>query len=136
MVLARSEVVTDGVEGVYHVVTRCVRRAFLCGEDDYTCQSYEHRKEWVRHRLEELASGFAIEVCAYSVMSNHAHIILRTRPDWPEDWTDREMAGRWLPIFPRRRDFDHSPKRPSEQEINVLSGIAREWMRSGDGCRV
>ena len=32
MVVARSEVVIDGVEGVYHVVSRCVRRAFLCGD--------------------------------------------------------------------------------------------------------
>ena len=43
MVVAGREVVTEGVEGVYHVVSRCVRRVFLCGEDAYTGQSYEHR---------------------------------------------------------------------------------------------
>ena len=122
MVLARREVVTDGVEGAYHVVTRCVRRAFLCGVDDYTGRSYEHRKKWVRERLEALASGFAIEVCAYSVMSNHLHIVLRTRPDWTAEWSVQETARRWLSIFPKRRDFDPSPKRPSKQEIKVLAG--------------
>ena len=122
MVVARSEVVIDGVEGVYHVVSRCVRRAFLCGEDAYSGQSYEHRKDWVRARLEELADGFAIEVCAYTVMSNHVHVVLRTRPDWPEEWTNEEMARRWLSIFPRRRDMGNSVKVPNQSEIKVLAG--------------
>ena len=103
MTLARSEVVIDGVEMVYHVVSRCVRRAFLCGMDNYTGKSYEHRKEWVRSRLEDLAAGFAMEICAYTVMSNHIHLILRTRPDWSREWTNEEMAQRWLSIFPKRR---------------------------------
>ena len=121
MTLARSEVVIDGVEMVYHVVSRCVRRAFLCGMDNYTGKSYEHRKEWVRSRLEDLAAGFAMEICAYTVMSNHIHLILRTRPDWSREWTNEEMAQRWLSIFPKRRDFDHLPKSPNEQEIRVLA---------------
>ena len=121
MTVARSEVVIDGVEMGYHVVSRCVRRAFLCGMDHYSWKSYEHRKEWVRSRLVELAAGFAIEVCAYAVMSNHVHLILRTRPDWPGEWTNEEMARRWLSIFPKRRDFDRSPKTPSKQEIAVLA---------------
>lgn len=122
MVVARSEVVFEGIEGVYHVVSRCVRRAFLCGKDAYSGNSYEHRKEWVRSRLEELADGFAIEVCAYSAMSNHVHIVLRTRPDWPEEWTDEEIARRWLSIFPKRRDVDALPKIPNPQEIKAMTG--------------
>ena len=89
--------------------------------DHYSGKSYEHRKEWVRSRLVELAAGFAIEVCAYAVMSNHVHLILRTRPDWPREWTNEGMARRWLAIFPKRRDFDHSPKTPNKQEIAVLA---------------
>ena len=99
MTVARSEVVSPGSEGVFHCISRCVRRAFLCGKDPYDGQSYEHRREWIRERLKVLASAFGIEVCAYAVMSNHLHVVVRTRPDLVESWDDSEVAGRWNMIF-------------------------------------
>jgi len=50
---ARREIVREGEVGVYHCVARCVRRAFLCGHDALTGKSFEHRKGWIRRRLEE-----------------------------------------------------------------------------------
>jgi hypothetical protein len=56
---------------VYHVVVRCVRRAFLCGADAYSGANYDHRKEWIRGRLAHLSEAYAMDVLTYSVMSNH-----------------------------------------------------------------
>ncbi|MFH1136255.1 MAG: transposase [Pseudomonadota bacterium] len=102
MASVRSETVVEGEEGLYHCIARCVRRAFLCGKDPYTGRSFEHRKEWVRERLKFLSSVFAIEVCAYAVMSNHLHAVIRTRPDWAQGWSNEETARRWLTLFPPR----------------------------------
>ena len=57
----------------YHIVSRCVRRAFLCGDDLNSGRSFEHRKKWVVHRMHYLAKLFSIDICAYAVMSNHFH---------------------------------------------------------------
>ena len=120
MTVARGEIVTEGVEGIYHCISRCVRRAFLCGEDVYSGKSFEHRKSWVESRLELLSKTFAIQVCAFAVMSNHLHVVLRTRPDWVEDWSDYETARRWLLLFPKRKTPQGKPLPPSPAEIKAL----------------
>ena len=120
MTAARSEIVTEGVEGIYHCVSRCVRRAFLCGQDEYTGKSFEHRKSWVEARLKLLSKTFAIQVCAFAVMSNHLHVVLRTRPDWVERWSDEETARRWLLLFPKRKTPRGKPLPPGPGEIKAL----------------
>ncbi len=85
-------------------VQRCVRRAFLCGKDPLTGKSFEHRRGWIRNRLELLASVFGIDCLTYTVMSNHLHVVLRSRPDVVKEWSDDEVARRWWRLFPKRRD--------------------------------
>ena len=77
----RTEIcATDEIQ-VFHLINRCVRRTFLCGEDVTTGKDYSHRKEWIRSRLEELAGIFALDVMSFAVLSNHLHVVVRTRPD-------------------------------------------------------
>jgi hypothetical protein len=63
MTQARSQQISLEATPYYHCINRCVRRAFLCGEDYGTGQSYEHRKGWVVEKLSELAGVFVIDVC-------------------------------------------------------------------------
>jgi len=46
----------------YHCVSRCVRRAFLCGENSVSGFSYEHRIDWIEKRLFKLAEAFSIDI--------------------------------------------------------------------------
>jgi putative transposase len=121
MALPRSKYVKDGQEGVYHCFSRCVRRAFLYGFDALTNRDFSHRKAWLVDRLRHLAAIFAIEVCAYAIMENHYHTILRTRPDIVASWSDWEVATRWLTLFPRRRTIRGAATLPAEEEIRALS---------------
>jgi REP element-mobilizing transposase RayT len=96
----RSQLVSEEEPGFYHCVARCVRRAFLCGFDNATGNNYEHRRQWIESRIFTLAESFAVSIYAYAVMSNHFHVVLRSDPRAPCQWSDREVAERWLAIFP------------------------------------
>jgi hypothetical protein len=54
MTVARSQLVNVSVTRYYHCMSRCARRAFLCGE------GFEHRKQWIQDRLETLSECFAV----------------------------------------------------------------------------
>ncbi len=85
-----------------------------------TGNSYEHRRSWIRERLEFLASVFAIDCLTFSVMHNHIHLVLRSRADVVAEWSDEEVARRWLRLFPRRRNGDGSPADPSKPELDMI----------------
>lgn len=96
MTVARSQLVDVEVSRYYHCISRCVRRAFLCGE------GYEHRKQWIEDRLELLAGNFAVSVCGFSVMDNHLHVLVRLDPGMADQWTDEEVVRRWIAVYPPR----------------------------------
>lgn len=122
--LARSDVFDPDVVGIYHCTNRCVRRCFLQGIDKCTGNNYDHRKEWIRDRLEFLAGCFGIDCLGYAILSNHLHLILRNRPDVICEWSDAEVAKRWLMLCPLRKDSDGSPAEPTEAEIDSLCSDA------------
>ena len=77
---------------IVHLVQRCIRRAYLAGLDPLTGKNFEHRREWIRCRMERLASVFGIDVLTYAILSNHMHVVIRTRPDVIADQTARWRA--------------------------------------------
>lgn len=83
----------------YHCVARCVRRAFLCGRDQQTGIDYERRRGWIETRILELSDIFALDVCAYAVMSNHYHVVLHINASKAKDWDTREVITRWHKLF-------------------------------------
>lgn len=91
----RAMTVVPDAPGFYHCISRCVRRAWLCGEDPLTGRNHDHRRGWIELRLNDLADSFAVGLYAWAVMSNHTHVVLRIDPELPWSWSDEEVAHRW-----------------------------------------
>jgi len=104
MAYPRNLLVPPDTSGCYHCVSRCVRRAFLCGEDRHSGRSFEHRKGWVKQRLQELSALFSIALYGYAVMSNHVHVVVRVDVETAQQWTERDVAERWCRLFPQKND--------------------------------
>ena len=113
----------------YHLISRCVRRAFLCGEDKYTKQSYEHRRQWMVDRIRFLSSVFAIEIAAYAVMSNHYHLVIHVNIDEAKEWTNDEVCQRWLQLYNNHPLVSRwqTGMSSSEAEINSAIEIINKW---------
>ena len=120
----RARIVDSSTSGFYHCISRCVRRAFLCGDE------YDHRRLWIEQRLAELLDVFTIEACAYAIMSNHLHLILKTDPKAARELTDLEVARRWIQLFPaqlqRRKQAAGSPAEARRVETAYLQSIVAD----------
>ena len=83
----------------YHCVSRCVRRAFLCGQDVVTGKNFEHRRQLIVDRLQVLASAYAVEIASYAIMSNHYHLVLCINEEKAKSWSTREVLERWCAVY-------------------------------------
>ena len=97
MTVARSQQICVSDTPYYHIISRCVRRAFLCGEDALTGQSFEHRRQWLIDRIKKVASVFAIDICSYAVMSNHYHLVLKIGSNG--NWTEKQVLITWQTLY-------------------------------------
>jgi len=129
MTVARERLISLEVTSYYHCIARCVRRAFLCGEDHLTGQSYEHRKEWVIERLRELDKIFAIDICAYAVMSNHYHLVLRIDAEQARAWEADEVISRWKALFklPVLIERYQRGEATTKSEILAVNKLLKRW---------
>lgn len=135
MPLARYRLVDTNTTPYYHCISRCVRRAFLCGVDRYSDKNFDHRKQWILDKIKFLSEVFAIEVCAYAIMSNHFHLVLYIDVEQNQSWSADEVLDRWLKIFKgpelARRSQLGDLLSPAEQAS--LSELIEQWReRMGD----
>ena len=99
MTRPRKQLISLSDTPYYHVVSRCVRRAYLCGIDPFTGNDYQHRRQWIENRIRILSSLFAIDICAYAVMSNHIHLAVKLCPQELERLSNADIVERWTSLF-------------------------------------
>lgn len=118
--MSRVEVFAADEIAIVHVMNRTVRRCFLLGDDSVSGKNYDHRKVWIDEQLVHQARYFGIDLLCQAILSNHLHLVLRSRPDVVKEWDDSEVARRWLMLCPERRDEKRRPLEPTEFEINSI----------------
>jgi REP element-mobilizing transposase RayT len=102
MPVARSKQIILTETPYYHCISRCVRKAYLCGYDKTTGNDFEHRRAWFEKRLEKLSTAFAINICAYAIMHNHNHLVLHVDSEKAKCWSDIEVLRRWHSVHPNK----------------------------------
>ena len=113
----------------YHCVSRCVRRAFLCGQDSSTGQNFEHRRQWIEDKILSLATLFALDVCAYAVMSNHYHVVLHVNHQAAQRWRMDDIIERWHRLFSGHtlsQRYAHG-ENMGPAELITLTDITNTW---------
>lgn len=129
----RKELVCTGDTRFYHCVSRCVRRAFLCGRDFNSGQSYEHRRQWIVDRIHNLSRLFEVDVCSYAVMSNHYHLVVRLGDS--DQLTFEDVIQRWLQLYkgPLLAHSYLAGKSLTDPEMATLIDTVAVWrQRLGD----
>ncbi|MEZ6136733.1 MAG: hypothetical protein R3C53_17695 [Pirellulaceae bacterium] len=117
---AREELFSPDEIACVHVMNRAVRRCFLLGDDPVTGKNFDHRKVWMEKKLAVHAANFGIDLLGSAIMSNHFHLVLRSRPDVVQTWDDTEVARRWYLLCPKRKHKDGTAKEPNEFELNSI----------------
>ncbi|MFT6194562.1 MAG: REP element-mobilizing transposase RayT [Cognaticolwellia sp.] len=95
----RSQQISLSDTPYYHICSRTVRKAFLCGVDKETGVSYEHRRSWIEKRIFQLSQVFTMDICAHAVMHNHLHLVLHVDSEQVKNWTTLDVLSRWHKLF-------------------------------------
>lgn len=99
MTTSRNQQICLTETSYYHCISRCVRRAFLCGIDEYSGKSYQHRRDWVERQLLSQSRAFCIDVAGYAIMSNHYHVVIRVNQELPPSLPAGAILERWQKLF-------------------------------------
>ncbi|MDK2596566.1 transposase [Pseudoalteromonas obscura] len=129
MTRARKALIDLSSTSYYHLIARCVRRAFLCGEDKYTGKNFDHRRRWLVERMKLLSSVFAIDIAAYAIMSNHYHMVVKVNRKEAINWSDDEVITRWYRLYKGSPVIDRYLQEQvlSEAERSLVSELITKW---------
>jgi REP element-mobilizing transposase RayT len=107
----------------YHCYVRCVRKGYLFGIGENN-KNYDHRRGWVIERINYLLKGFAIEVCAFAIMSNHYHLVLHVDKEQAIAWNDEEVNQRWKWVLGRKTELPIASTEEVNRRRNNLFSIS------------
>ena len=129
MTLARKQLISITDTPYYHVVSRCVRRAFLASFDRFTQTSFEHRRQWIVNRMIHLSTIFSIDICAYAVMSNHYHIVLKVEDN--KQWQKKQVFETWKKLYqlPYLAERYLKDEITSRIELRLVKKLAKEYKK-------
>ena len=112
MAIPRNALIDLESTPYYHLTTRCNHGRFSLGFDELTEQDHTMRRHWILDNLKLLTSVFSIECCAYAIMSNHYHLVVKIDAEKPRNWSDDEIIHRWSKIYPHSAKKEkHIPER-------------------------
>ena len=130
MTRAREQLIHLESTPFYHCYVRCVRRAFLCGDDKVVGVNYDHRRAWLVSRLKFLSYVYAIDICAYAVMSNHYHVVLHVDKKRASEWELEEVVDRWTQLYSAPllvKRWQKNPKTLGKAELKKVKEIIEQW---------
>ncbi len=125
MAISRKTQISLETTRYYHCISRCVRKAFLCGIDSVSGKDLNHRKQWLLEYIHYLSSIFSIRVCAYAIMSNHYHLVLYVDLESAAEWSNEEVEERWKRLFPRAVADDDATIEEWRRRLTDLSWFMR-----------
>lgn len=95
----RPKLPCRGIPGICH----CVREDAWRLSGGCNRGGGGQQKRWIEEKLKQLAENFGIALLAFSCLSNHFHLLLRSRPDIVATWDDTQVALRWWQLCPTRK---------------------------------
>ena len=131
MAQPRSQQISLDATPYYHCISRCVRRAYLCGFDRFSNKSFKHRRDLIEKRLYLLADTFCIDLVSYAILSNHYHVVLHINREKALALSFDEVIDRWHNLF---NGTFHSQLYASGKSLNrseklILSHSVKLWRK-------
>ena len=112
----------------YHCISRCVRRAFLCGDDALSGKSNQHRRVWLERQLLSQSRAFCVDVAGYAIMSNHYHVIVKVNLDLAASLSAEAVLARWQQLYrlnPLMERFKAGNVLTDAEKVSVDEQISR-----------